>query len=473
MTLRRARSTHRRLLGASLTAALIAAPVVGSGPATGLAPAQVAAPSSAPVASSAPTAPTASPLDDPFYDYTGRKPLRKIKPGTVLKRREVPYSIQGLDLPIRTIQLLYRTRNQLGKPVVNATTVVRPLLPVLGSPRVVSYQSFYDSLDPADQPSAAIAGGQGLGAAIVNIETLLIAPLLLLGYTVNIPDTEGQTANFASGPEYGYTTLDSLRALPNAKGATGVGARAPIGLIGYSGGAIASEWAAELAPSYSPAVARRIVGTAMGGVLVHPGKNLHYVEGSQIWAGVMPMALVGISRAFEVDLAQYANAYGKQVMAEMEKATIAEVLGAYPGLTWRDIAKKKYPQPEMVRAFVRVANQLIMGTGGTPSAPLFVGQGTGGTLEGTPEGGANIGAGDGVMIAGDVRTLVRKYCRRDVDVQYREYPLSHFTSVATWLPEAYAWLLARFGDAPVAGAPNNCASVAPGNSLAPLRFVKR
>ena len=65
----------------------------------------------------------------------------------------------------------------------------------------------------------------------------------------------------------------------------------PIGLIGYSGGAIASEWAAELAPSYAPAVSKRIVGTAIGGVLVHPGHNLHYIDGSLVWSGVQPAAL--------------------------------------------------------------------------------------------------------------------------------------------------------------------------------------
>src|SRR5689334_20728544 len=57
-----------------------------------------------------------APLDDPFYDYEGRKPLRKVELGTVLKRRTVNYSIQGLSLPIKAIQLLYRTKNAVGRP---------------------------------------------------------------------------------------------------------------------------------------------------------------------------------------------------------------------------------------------------------------------------------------------------------------------------------------------------------------------
>ena len=46
---------------------------------------------------------------------------------------------------------------------------------------------------------------------------------------------------------------------------TGLTAHTKVGLMGYSGGAIASEWAAELAPTYAPGVAKRIVGTAIGG----------------------------------------------------------------------------------------------------------------------------------------------------------------------------------------------------------------
>jgi Secretory lipase len=62
-------------------------------------------------------------------------------------------------------------------------------------------------------------------------------------------------------------------------------------MIGYSGGAIATEWAAELAHSYARPLSKRLVGASFGGVLAEPAHNLHYVEGSLIWAGVIPMAL--------------------------------------------------------------------------------------------------------------------------------------------------------------------------------------
>lgn len=402
----------------------------------------------------------AAPLDDPFYSYGAS--LSGLAPGTVLHTRTVPYSIQGVPLPLQATQILYRTQDSLGRPAVNATTVLRPLLP-LGPPKVVSYQSFYDSLNPADEPSAAIAGGQGLGPGIANVETLVFAPLLLAGYTINIPDTEGQQADFAAGPEYGYTTLDSLRAIVNVT-STGVTATSPVGLIGYSGGAIGSEWAAELAPTYSPDVAARLVGTAIGGVLVDPAHNLDYINGSLIWAGVMPMALVGLIRAYGIDLTPYASAYGLKVFAAMQKDSIAQVLGAYPGLTWAKLVKPQYADPRSVPAFVATANRLIMSTHGTPNAPMFIGQGTGGALEGTPPSQV-YGAGDGVMVAGDVRTLARTYCDRGVTVQYEQYGLSHFTSVVQWIPGAMAWLMNRFSGG---AAPSSCGSIAAGNSIAPI-----
>jgi Secretory lipase len=405
------------------------------------------------------------PGQDPFYRYDGGTPLEQVAPGAVLKTRTTTLHIVGVPLPVKAVQLLYRSTGQRGQATANVTSVLLP--PVrLGTPRLVSYQSFYDSLNPDDEPSYAISGGGlSIGGAIPQLESGLVAPLLLAGYTVAVPDTEGQDADFAAGPEYGYNTLDGLRAAANAP-ATGVSASTKVGLIGYSGGAIATEWAAELAPSYAPDVDRRIVGSALGGVLVDPAHNLHYVDGTPVWAGVLPMAIVGVARAFAIDLTPYLSARGAEVYAEVQKASITNVLGQYPGLTWAQMAKPEYAQPESVPEYVAAANQLIMGTAGTPSAPLFIGQGANGELEGTPGNKPGIGRGDGVMIAGDVRTLARQYCAAGVKVQYRQYDaLSHVTSAVPWLGEAVPWLLARFSGLP---ASQNCAGIAPGNPLDPI-----
>jgi hypothetical protein len=404
------------------------------------------------------------PGQDPFYRYQGTIPLADIAPGTVLKTRVLSYHVAGLALPVTAVQLLYRSTGAIGQPTVNVTSVLEPPFS-LGPPPVVSYQSLYDSLNPNDEPSYAISGGLTLGGVVANLESVLIAPALAAGEAVVVADTEGEKADFGAGPEYGMNTLDSLRAALSSP-ATGLANSSKIGLIGYSGGAIATEWAAELAPSYAPDVNQRLVGAAMGGVLVDPDHNLNYVNGSSLWAGITPMAVIGIARAFHVALTPYLSAYGKQLNTRLQHASIVQVLGAYPGLTWKQLALPKYKTPESVPAYVKIANQLIMGTGGTPTVPLFIAQGANGELEGTPGNKPGIGKGDGVMIAGDVRTLAREYCAHNVPVEYMQYDsLSHLTTAVPWAAGAAAWLSGRFAGTPP---PQDCAQIPPGNSLAPI-----
>jgi hypothetical protein len=403
---------------------------------------------------------------DPFFTYSGSTPLASVPNGTVLDSRKLQLHIVGIATPITAIQLVYRTTNQLGAPAANVTSVLLPPIKQ-AKPKVLAYQSFYDSLNPEDSPSRAVAGAAvSLGGVIDQLESTIMVPALLAGFTVSVADTEGQNADFADGPEYGMNTLDALTAATNAVASTGVTPTAPIGLIGYSGGAIATDWAAELAATYAPAIGKRIVGSAMGGVLVDPAHNLHYISGSLLWAGVAPMAIIGAARSFGIDMTPYLNDKGERAYAALQKAPITAVLGEYPGLTWAQITKPQYNIPESVGPYVNAVNHLIMGTGGTPTAPMFIGQGAAGWEEGTPPGGANIGAGDGVMIAGDVRTLASEYCSRGVKVTYQQYDwLSHSTSTLPWAAAALPWLRDRFNGVP---ATQNCSSIAPGNSLAPV-----
>jgi Secretory lipase len=405
---------------------------------------------------------TPQPKDDPFYSYTG--PLDSIAPGTVLKTRSFPYHLFGFPTLLETTQLLYRSTSQTEKPTVNVTSVIKPPIQ-FDDTKVISYQSAYDSLNRNDEPSYAISGGLALGGLIPNVEAAVFGPFIADGYTVIVPDTEGQRADFAAGPEYGMNTLDSIRAAFNS---STIPDDARVAMLGYSGGAIASEWAAELAPTYAPDVNERMIGAAIGGVLVDPAHNLHYVEGTGFWAGIIPMALVGIARAFEIEteLAPYLSPNGARIFHQMQTASIIDVLGHYPGLKWQDLIIPEYPTPERLPLYVRYANKLIMGTGGTPTIPLFIGQGANGELEGTPGDKKGIGPGDGVMIAGDVRTLARNYCAKGTKVQYEQYNLlSHIWSVPIWVPDSIAWIKQRFAGLP---APDNCSSIPKGNPLKPI-----
>ena len=154
------------------------------------------------------------PKDDPFYTYSGTH-RSDVPPGTVLATRSVPYHVLGIPTPLKTTQLLYRSTSQTGKPTVNVTSVIQPL-DRGDRTKVMSYQSAYDSLNRNDQPSYAITGGLTFGGIVPNVELAVFGLFLAQGFTVIVPDTEGQRADFAAGPEYGMNTLDSIRAAFNA-----------------------------------------------------------------------------------------------------------------------------------------------------------------------------------------------------------------------------------------------------------------
>ncbi|MFF1869483.1 lipase family protein [Kitasatospora herbaricolor] len=443
------RKNLSRLLAVAVTAALAATPV-----------AAVASPAAA-------AAPSAAAASDPFYTYDGSAPLASLAPGTVLKTRTLQYHLLGLPTPVKAIQLLYRTTDAQGRPAANVTTVVRSLTG--DGSKAVSYQSFYDSLDPQDSPSRAVAGDLTLGGLLPNVEALFLVPLLAQGYNLVIPDTEGQTADFAAGPEYATNTLDSIRAATRSA-ATGMNADTAFGLMGYSGGAIATDWAAALAPGYAPDVNSKLVGFTEGGLLVDPAHNLKYVDGSLVWSGVIPMAVIGVSRSFGIDLKPYLSDYGLKVYQQLEHGSIVDALGHFPGLTWKKMAKPQYADPNSVPAFLAAVNRINLGSAPTPTVPGYIAQGNGGVLEGTFGNPAGVGTGDGVMVAGDVRALARQYCATgNGRIKFQQFDLlSHVGVPVVWAPQAIGWLGDRFTGRT---APSDCGRIPAGNSLAPEQPV--
>lgn len=405
--------------------------------------------------------PQANAATDAFYEYAGDTPLSEIAPGTVLATRTLDYRAFGAG---SAVQLLYRSTDAQHRPSANVTSVLIPAGGV-DPTKAVSYQSAYDSLNPEHGPSRVVAGQTSFGGLVFASESSMLTSFLVRGYTVIAADTEGQRADFAAGPEYGMNTLDSIRAATHSP-ATGLNADSRIGLFGYSGGAIATNWAAALAPEYAPDVDARLVGAAEGGVLVNPARNLGYISGSSGWSGVMVMAIIGVARSYDIDFTPYLNSYGIQLFANLEHETIANVLFRYPGLTWQQIAEPEYADPDTVAPFAESLSKINLGTAPTPTVPMFIGQGADGTVEGTDNGKPGIGAGDGVMVAADVRSLARQYCATgNGAIEYQQYDgLSHVQAMAPWLPAALTWLDDRFAGLP---APANCDTIAPGNPLTP------
>jgi Secretory lipase len=399
----------------------------------------------------APAADAATPVlpsQDPFYTYTGSTPLSQIAPGTVLKERGVSLSLDGLTVPVSTEQVLYRTTGELGQATVTVTTIIKPLISLIGT-KIVAYQTAYDALGSECDPSYTLQGGNSSDSTAQE-EELAIAAYVLAGFTVTVPDYEGTNLDWGAGQESGYGTLDAIRA---TEGYLRASTSTQVGMVGYSGGAIATEWASELAPSYAPGL--HIIGAAAGGVPVDFAHNLTYINGDDDWSGVIPAVLVSLGRAFGVDITPYLSSYGQQLTSQVSGECIASFASSYPGLTIQQLLLPQYSNPFEVPALVSILNHLIMGTsGGTPGEPLLLGVGD------------SDGTGDGIMIDGDVEALAHEYCQRGVPVTYTVYPLlPHADAAVPFEAQALTFLEGQFSGSP---APNGCATIGQGNSLAPL-----
>ena len=380
----------------------------------------------------------ARPDKDAFYTYTGDKPLADIAPGTVLKKRAMAMYFGPMSTPVASEQLLYRTTGQRGQPTVTVTTVLAPAdAPV--TPNIVGYLSFYDGLDPKCDPSYTLAGGDAGGAAQQEAEEeeLLINWYLSQGFVVTVPDFEGTHLDWMAGRESGFGALDAIRATQSYMDAP----QAKVGLSGYSGGAVAGDWASELAPSYAPEL--DIVGVALGGVPVNYLHLLEYANGTDEYAAAIPAMLLGLSRAYDVDLSTYLSSYGMKVVRAESTGCMPDLFGRWPGLTVAKILKPRYRDWQHVPALARMLGEQTMGTyPGHPKAPMLMGVGN------------SDGKGDGVMRAGDVKALAAEYCKQGVAVQYEEYQgASHTTAGAFFEPETGPFLVQRFAGVPFSG---NC-----------------
>lgn len=388
------------------------------------------------------------PSSDPFYAYTGATPLGDIAPGAVLKDRAIQLVDNGVTLPYPAQQVLYRTTGELGQPTVTVATIIKPLVPAV-STKLISYQTFYDALGSECDPSYTLQGGNP-SYSDAQIDTTLMQNYLAAGFTVVNSDYEGEALDWVAGQESGYNTLDGIRAAENE---LGVSRSTPVGMVGYSGGSIATDWASELAGAYAPDL--HIVGAAEGGVPVDLAHNLTYINGdTDGWAGVIPAVLVSTAHAFDVNLPPYLSPYGTKVTQQIAGQCINQFAGNYNGLTIQQLLQPQYQNFLGDATFASIVNELTMGTGGKPTSPMLIGVGN---ADGT---------GDNVMVAADDEALAYKFCHEGVSVDFSEYQgADHEEAIASFEPSALSFLESRFNGVPATG---NCSSIGPGNSLALL-----
>ncbi len=383
------------------------------------------------------------PTADPFYRWRGS--LRHDAPGTVLRTRSVTVSRAEVSTPVKVTQLLYVTTDELGHRTVSVATVVHPLekAPSAAAP-LVSYQAAYDALGAQCEPSYTFP-------LTMQHETVP-APIPLQyaaeGYNVVTSDYEGEDLAYGAGQQSGYETLDAIRAAEKWLGVPETST--PVGMVGYSGGSIATEFASELAHTYAPTL--DIVGVAEGGIPVDLFHNIAYVDNpGSSWTWVIGALMVGLVRGFDIhDIDKFLTPQGVAVV----RADRTQCVGHFTDLTIKQMFKPQYQDFTKVPFFVRILDRLIMSRTGTPRAPLFIGNGLSDSI------------GDGVMVTKDVQQLAYTYCRRGVPVEFHLYAgLSHVQAGQPFLEQAQAFLIQRFEGLPLQ---DGCSDISLGDSIAPM-----
>ena len=253
------------------------------------------------------------PADDPFYQPPDG--FQHAEPGTVLRSRDVEVAFLGvIPQPVTAIQLLYRTTDMHSVPEAAVTTVIVPAERAPGrTTPLLSYQCAIDAMSSRCFPSYALRRRAKALGSIAQLELLIVAAAVAEGWAVSVPDHEGLRGMWGAPYEPGYRVLDGIRAARNSEH-VGISPSAPIGLWGYSGGGLASAWAAEMCGEYAPEL--DIVGAVLGSPVGDLGHTFRRLNGGFL-AGLPAMVVAALAQIYpELDrvIKEHANDEGRALL---------------------------------------------------------------------------------------------------------------------------------------------------------------
>ncbi|MEV6430396.1 lipase family protein [Nocardia sp. NPDC051463] len=294
-------------------------------------------------------------------------------------------------------QVWFKTTAADGAAIAALTTIMKPKA---WNGRVVGNNYAIDSVGLRCNPSYQLTHE-------VSIETPDITrQLLWRGYAVVMTDYQGPRMAYAHGPTQGREVLDGLRAalvFPFA-GLAG----SPTAMIGYSGGAIATIWAAQMQPTYAPEL--RMLGAAAGGTPADLSLLRMTMDGQPPASVLYLMAALGVARvtpdAFDL-LSDIGVATARQ---NKNLCSSAAVLGVVP-VPLRSLTTGDPYDTEVVR---RVYRETKAG-GATPIMPIYLWHGLHDTW---------------IPVAG-ARALQQTWQDAGVDVSLTVLPCDHITCAYT------------------------------------------
>lgn len=236
---------------------------------------------------------------DPFY--TPPADYEAAQPGTILRTRSIePSFSQLIPMRVDAWQLLYRTTDAGGRPYAAVTTVLKPV-DMARPTALLSYQNMTDAVAPHCQPSQTLQQGKvpwfdlssssPIQLSTMANETPMVAAALARGWAVSVPDHGGVDNNSGGYREPGYVVLDGIRAA-TAFDSLSLDPDTRTVLWGYSGGGMASSWAAREQPSYAPEL--NLVGAALGAPVADTRAALLATNGTPVGGAFVLLGLIGM-----------------------------------------------------------------------------------------------------------------------------------------------------------------------------------
>ncbi|MFE9326288.1 lipase family protein [Nocardia sp. NPDC052278] len=377
-------------------------------------------------AQAAPTYPDPDP--DPFY--AAPPDLANKKPGDVLATRQLPPILIFPDTTVTLIE--FRSTNSTGRPIAATTTVLTPRSHQPDGP-VLSYQHIINGL------GAKCAVSHVLYTSDPNLqvrEAILLNALLLSGWSIALPDHLGPTFAYGAARLGGQITLDGIRAVRRVPELAA--ARSRITMAGYSGGGMATAFAAAMAPKYAPEL--EIAGAATGGVPMNLVKMLEAVDFNPHPAfGLLMAAAIGLEREYpdRFPISNYLNKRGVAARNAIANGCTNEILTTGAGHSVRDYASSTTMIGDRNARAVVEENSLEL-FDGIPKIPIFEWH--------SPS--------DPLIPTDSILNVDRRYCAAGVPLQAElTFAPEHLSAAILGIPSALSWLAARFRGEP---APSNC-----------------
>ncbi|CAI6095126.1 unnamed protein product [Clonostachys chloroleuca] len=367
--------------------------------------------------SSTPTPPS----QDPWY--TAPIGYENVKPGTVLRLRHALGNLADTMAHTSTAyNVLFRTTNSQYKPTWAVTTVLVPELGLNSTAQsafnqsaLLSYYIPYDTSSLDSSPSYTLYGtqyAQQLDAA------------LALGLFVSVPDYEGPLAAFTAGVNSGHASIDSIRAvLSLGLGMNTTSAR--VAHWGYSGGALAAEWASELMVQYAPELSETIVGAALGGLTPNVSSVYETVSGGG-FAGLVPSSLLGLTaqypeaREYLTSQLKDSGPYNNTGFLAALKMSVDEAGVAFAGHDIGEYFQNGFATFQSPIIHNIINRDGVMGYHGVPQTPIF-----------------------SYAVIQDEDALVDRYCQVGANILHERNSVgSHLEEAYNSASAALSWLTA-------------------------------